>query len=440
MIQGVSKGQDLYKTAKTIISGGTGLLSKRPEMFAPDIWPPYYSKAKGCKVWDMDNNKFIDMSYMGIGACILGYADRDVNASVEKAISNGSMATLNCAEEVELAKKLCNLHSWAAKVKYARTGGEAMAIAVRIARARTDKALILFCGYHGWHDWYLSANIASDKALDGHLLPGLKPKGVPRSLKGTAIPFDYNNTEEFLLLIERYKGEIAAVVMEPIRNHYPRKGFLETIRQTTREQRIVLIFDEVTSGWRLAVGGVHLKLGIEPDIAVFAKGMSNGFPMAAILGKGDVMEAAQDTFISSTYWTEKIGPVSSLATIRKLEEKNVPQHLGKIGAKVQEGWKQAAEKHKLSIEVGGVYPLSHFSFNFEKPLVLKTLFTQQMLEKGFLATTAFYASYAHKEDHVKQYLKAVDEVFDFISDAIKNGEPEQYLKGPVCHKGFKRLT
>jgi len=432
--------QDLYKKAKKLIPGGTQLLSKRPEMFLPDFWTAYYEKAKGCRVWDLDGNKYTDMSYMGIGASILGYADKDVDSAVKTAVDKGSMCTLNCPEEVELAELLCKLHPWAEMVRYARTGGEAMAIAVRIARAKTGKDLILFCGYHGWHDWYLSANLADNKALDGHLLPGLKPKGVPRVLKNSAIPFNYNDIKGFLNLVDKYKNKIGTVVMEPLRNYYPEKGFLETIREMTEKLKIVLIFDEITSGWRLNLGGAHLKLGVNPDIAVFGKGISNGYPMAAIIGKSEVMEVAQETFISSTYWTERIGPVAALATIRKLKERDVPSHLINIGKKIQNGWRESAEKNRLKISVSGIYPLGHFSFNYEDPLILKTLFTQLMLERGFLATDSFYASYAHREKNVEKYLEVVDEVFEFIARAIKENKVKKYLKGPICHSGFRRLV
>jgi len=437
---GRKKSYQYLKKATRLIPGVTQLLSKRPEMLLPELWPAYYQKAKGCKVWDLDGNSYIDMSYMGFGACVLGYSDKDIDEAVKKAIDNGSMTTLNCPEEIELAELLREIHPWADMVRYARTGGEAMAIAVRIARAKTQKDLILFCGYHGWHDWYLSANLADDKSLDGHLLPGLDPKGIPRALKGTAIPLNYNDTKGFLSLTDKYRNEISAVVMEPIRNHYPKDGFLEIIRQTTQKLGIVLIFDEVSSGWRLNVGGAHLSLGVEPDIAVFAKAMSNGYPMAAIIGRSEVMTAAQETFISSTYWTERIGPVAAIATINKLKEKNVSEHLIETGREIQEGWERLAKKHHLSITISGIYPLGHFSFEYGKPMVLKTLFTQLMLERGFLATTAFYASYAHKEEYVKKYLDAVDEAFSFISKAVEGNAPEKYLKGPVCSSGFRRLT
>ncbi|MBU4445556.1 aminotransferase class III-fold pyridoxal phosphate-dependent enzyme [bacterium] len=436
----MGKSQELYKKAKKIIPGGTQLLSKRPEMFLPELWPAYYDRAKGCEVWDLDGNKYIDMSTMGVGSCILGYADDDVNKAVKSAVDRGNMCTLNAPEEVELAELLLELHPWAEMVRYARTGGESMMIAVRIARAKSGKDTVLFCGYHGWHDWYLSSNLGDEKSLDGHLLPGLNPLGVPRALKGLTYPFNYNDTEGFLKLVEEHKDNIGVVVMEPIRNFMPDKDFIKTIRQVTNDLGIVLIVDEITAGFRLNNGGAHLLYGLEPDIAVFAKGMSNGFPMAAIIGKSEVMGVVQDTFISSTYWTDRVGPTAALATIRKIREKNVTRHLIKIGKKMKESWESLASIHDLNIEVSGIDPLGHFDFKYENPLVLKTLFTQLMLEKGFLASTGFYASFAHKEEHIESYLKAADEAFGFISKSIAEGKTEKYLKGPVCHAGFKRLT
>ena len=312
-----NSGADLWRKAKKIIPGGSQLLSKRSEQFLPDYWPSYYQSAKGVDVWDLDKNHYIDMSFMGVGACPLGYADPDVNAAVKDAIDRASMCTLNCYEEVELAELLIKLHPWAEMVRYARCGGEAMAIAVRIARAHTKKDIVAFCGYHGWHDWYLAANLADDRSLDGHLLPGLEPCGVPRGLTGTTLPVRFNHPEDLEAICDKHHNTLAAIVMEPIRDNFPEPGFIKTIRECTESTGAVLIIDEVSAGFRVRTGGAHMDLGIKPDIAVFAKAMGNGFPMAAIIGNCNVMEAAQDTFISSTYWTERTGPVAALATIRK---------------------------------------------------------------------------------------------------------------------------
>lgn len=436
----MGRSQGLYKKAKLLIPGGTQLLSKRPEMFLPELWPAYYKKAKGCAVWDLDGNKYIDMSIMGVGCCVLGYADGDIDRRVKHAIDNGNMCTLNSPEEVALAKLLLSLHPWAEMVRYTRTGGEAMTVAVRIARAYSRKDTVLFCGYHGWHDWYLSANLSSDMALDGQLLPGLAPQGVCRQLKETAVPFMYNDTEGFLKLFSRYKNKTGAIIIESIRNHEPRREFIQAITKAAKKNGIPLIVDEITAGFRLIPGGAHLLFNFEPDIAVFAKGMSNGFPMAAIIGKKKVMQSAQDTFISSTYWTERVGPVAALATIEKFIKNDVSRHLCSAGSQVLSGWKDLAIKHNLAIETSGIEPLAHFSFKSKDSLILNTLFTQLMLAKGFLAGTAFYASYAHKENHIKSYLDAVDLAFNLIAKAIAAGNPKSYLKTRVCHSGFKRLT
>lgn len=433
-------GQRLYAKAKAKIPGGTQLLSKRPEMFLPEQWPSYYSRAKGVEVWDLDGNKYIDMSYNGIGACILGAADQDVDAAVRAAIEAGSMSTLNAPEEVELAELLCELHTWAEMVRYARSGGEAMAIAVRIARAKTQRDKIAFCGYHGWHDWYLAANLAEGNALNGHLLPGLDPTGVPRGLIGTALPFHYNRLDELETIVSKHRDELAAIVMEPIRDHDPEPGFLEEVRNIATRLGAALIFDEITSAFRLNTGGAHLLYGIQPDIAVFAKAMSNGYPMAAIIGRGNVMQAAQSTFISSTYWTDRIGPVAALATIRKHKSCDVSKHLLRIGQLVQTGWRTAAKQAGMAVEITGIMPLSHFTFPVEQKQVAKTLFTQLMLERGFLASTAFYATYAHQEGHIESYLPAVQEVFAHIAEALERNTILAQLKGPVAHAGFKRLT
>ncbi len=438
-IMKVNKGNELWNKAKTIIPGGSQLLSKRSDMFLPEQWPSYYKKAKGVEVWDLDGNSFIDMSIMGIGACILGYADHDVNKAVVEAINNGSMNTLNCPEDVELAELLLKLHSWADMVRYARTGGEAMTVAVRIARAYTKKDKVAFCGYHGWHDWYLSANLANDKNLDGHLLPGLKPLGTPRGLKGTAIPFNYNKINELEEIVK--KNDIGTVVVEPVRHHEPEDNFLHRIREIANKINAVLIFDEITSGFRFTVGGAHLIYKINPDIAVFGKAISNGYPMGAIIGREEIMDIVQKTFISSTYWTERIGPVASIATIKKMIDKNVPAHLCKIGDMIKDGWTTLAKKNDLKIIVEGIPPLPLFTFDYKDKRALHTLFVQEMLEKGFLTSSkGIYVSYSHNENNVEKYLENVDIVFGKLKKTVENENVYDLLRGPVASEGFRRLT
>lgn len=436
----MKKCREVQEKARNLIPGMTQLLSKRPDQFSLGIWPGYYSKAKGAHVWDLDGNKYIDMSIGGIGANVLGYADDDVDRAVIDAIKNGSSSSLNCQEEVELADLLCDLHPWASKVRYARTGGESMAVAVRIARAHTGKDKIAFCGYHGWHDWYLSANLGTENALGEHLLSGLNPCGVPKGLTGTALPFRYNHIGELKNIVEAHGKELAAIVMEPVRDDDPMPGFFDEIREIADKIKAVLVIDEISAGFRMNSAGAHLLYDIKPDIAVFSKALGNGYPIAAIIGKAEIMDATQKTFISSTMWTERVGFAAALATIKKHKTLDAGKHLVSIGVKIQNGWNELALKHGLKIHAGGIPPLSHFSFEYVNGLAIKAFFVQLMLERGFLASTSFYSMAAHSQKHVEGYLDAADDAFKVISRAIKSGNVEQQLKGRPATAGFKRIT
>jgi len=436
----MGKSQRLYQEAKRIIPGGTQLLSKRPEMFLPEKWPAYYKKAKGVDVWDLDDKKYIDMSLMGVGSCILGYAHNVVNQAVLRAIENGNMTTLNCYEEVELAKKLLKLHPWAEMVRFSRTGGEACAIGIRIGRAFAKKDKVAFCGYHGWHDWYLSANLADNSNLDGQLLPGLEPLGVPRALKRTSLPFHYGQIDELKALVSQNKNEIGVIIMEVCRHKKIDVDFLKAVKTIAKEISAVLVFDEVSSGFRVTTGGMHLLYGVNPDMAIFGKALGNGYPISAIIGTRKVMESAQNTFISSTYWTERIGFVAGLETIKIFEEENVPRHLVQIGGYIRDGLIQIFEKYSLNIEIAGLPSVPILAIKEEEPLVVKTILTQEMLKKGFLASNIIYISLAHTKAIADKYLEAAEDVFGKIARSIKKGDLKKLLKGPVCHAGFKRLT
>lgn len=434
------KGQTLYTHAKARIPGGTQLLSKRPEMFAPSQWPPYFSKARGCETWDIDGNHYYDMSTNGIGACLLGFRDPDVSRAVIDRINHGSMCTLNPPEEVELADQLCKIHPWAEQARFTRSGGETAAVAVRIARATTDRSVVAVGGYHGWHDWYLAANLGSADALRGHLLPGLEPLGVPRELRHTTIPFHFNHRAEFQSVINKYGSRLAAVVMEPCRGGDPEPGFLEFVRKATKKCGALLIFDEISIGWRLCFGGAHLKFGICPDMAIFAKALGNGHPIGAVIGTKQAMAGAHSSFISSTYWTESVGPVAALATLRKMRKLNIPGHVERIGRLVQNIWKDHGVRHGLPVVAGGYPCVAHFRFDHPQSNELRTLFVQGMLARGFMAGCQFYPTLAHTESIVALYANAVAEVFADVALALSRGEVKTRLKGPTAHTGFRRLT
>jgi glutamate-1-semialdehyde 2,1-aminomutase len=431
-------GQKLWKRAKKVIPGGNMLLSKRSEMFLPELWPSYFSKSKGCNVWDMDGNKFIDMSIMGIGTNTLGYGHPEVDSAVKKAIQDGNMSTFNCPEEVYLAEKLVEMHPWSDMVRFARTGGEANAISIRIARAASGKDGVAICGYHGWHDWYLSANLENKENLDKHLLPRLSTAGVPKVLQNTVHPFSYNNYEELEFLVDNY--DIGVIKMEVTRNIEPTDNFLEKVRQLATRNNIVLIFDECTSGFRETFGGLHKKYNVDPDLAIFGKALGNGYAITAVIGSREIMEAAQSTFISSTFWTERIGSVAALATLNVMEREKSWDRITETGKKIGLIWKELANKNNLSINVFGLPSLIKFSFNSPNSLAYKTLITQEMMSVGYLAGNSVYVCTEHTDEIVSGYSDELDNVFKIIQECEDGRDVSDILKTPLCHNEFKRFN
>ena len=433
-------GQELYKKAKKLIPGGTMLLSKRPEMFLPDLWPAYYSKTQGCRVWDLDNKEYIDMSLMGVGTNTLGYNHPEVDAAVIDTVRKGNMSTLNCPEEVYLAEKLIEINPWADMVRFGRSGGEINAVAIRIARAAAGKDNVAVCGYHGWHDWYISMNHnSSEDNLGKHLLSGLSPNGVPKNLKNSVYPFMYNDFEELKQLVET--KDIGVIKMEVTRNMGPKDNFLQKVRDLATQKGIILIFDECSSGFRETYGGLFKKYGVEPDMAVFGKTIANGYALTAVVGKREIMEAAQTTFISSTFWTERIGPSAALKALEVIERERSWERITAIGNQVREGWQKLAKAHNLEISLAGIPALSTYSFVSPNAQKYKTYITQEMLQKGFLASTNFYPCIAHTDAEIDSYFNALDDVYKEIA-LCEKGERniDNLLLGPVSHSGFSRLN
>ena len=433
----MSKGQKLYSKAKKIVAGGNMLLSKRPEMFLPEHWPSYFSKTKGCEVWDLDGNKYIDTLMMP-GTNTLGYNNAEVDEAVIKTISNGNMSTLNAPEEVELTEKLVEMHPWADMARFARSGGEANSVAIRLARAASGKDNVAFCGYHGWHDWYLASNLSDSKGLDGHLLPGLDPHGVPQNLKGSVHPFEYNN---FAKLEELVKTKnIGVIKMEVFRNKEPENNFLQQVRKLADDNNIVLVFDECTSGFRKNFGGLHKLYEVEPDVAMFGKALGNGYAVTAVLGKRDVMKAAEKSFISSTFWTERIGSSAALATLKVMDKEKSWEKITTMGEKINKEWMSLSQEFELPISISGLAALTTFSFKSKNALAYKTLITQEMLKKGYLAATAVYVCTEHTSSIMNEYLENLKPIFQTIKECEEGRDVMDLLEGPIAHNGFKRLN
>ena len=435
----MGKGQELYKKAKTLIPGGTSLLSKRPEQLLPENWPSYYSKSKGCHVWDLDGREYIDCSMMGIGTNTLGYANDAVDAEVMRVVRDGNMTTLNCPEEVYLAEKLIELNPWAGGVRYTRGGGEANSMCIRIARAYTGKDKVAICGYHGWHDWYVAVNLGENDALAGHLLPGIPTGGVPRELRGTSIPFHYNDFQEIEDII-RNTPDLAAVKMEVCRNFGPEKGYLEHIRRLCDQFGVLLIFDECTSGFRETFGGLYKKYGVDPDMTIYSKTMGNGYAICAVIGRKEIMDAAQGSWISSTFWTERIGPTAALAAMKEMERLKSWEIITNIGLQNKQRWQALADKYGLEIQQWGIPALAGYTFKSPNHLAYKTYITQEMLKKGYLAGNSMYTCICHTPEVLDGYFQALEPIFADIRDFEDGRDVMKALDGPVCQSGFKRLN
>lgn len=435
------QGPELWAAAKERISCGTGLLSKRAHLFDPVTWPSYFSRCQGADIWDLSGRRLTDFTG-GVGAILLGHSDPDVNAAVHRRVSLGSYCTLVSPDEPALAELLLSLHPWAARVRYARGGGEALGLAVRIARAAAGRSGIAFCGYHGWSDWYLAANLADDRSLDGHLLPGLAPLGVPRELAGTAIPFRYNDRASLAQALDRLGGNLAAVVMEPMRSEQPRDGFLQHVAEECRRRGGVFVLDEVTSGWRYGFPGAAPRLGIEPDIAVYAKAISNGIPAAAILGRAAVMDAANESFISSSYWTDGLGPAAALACIGKMQRLGVQAHVWSLGEKLQAGLRALEEAHPaLALTIAGQPCAPSLTFGLgADTAAAKALCIRAMLRRGFLFSSQLYVMWPHQEADVARMLGALDETLGELQEIQARGALRETAGPEVRPAGFARLA
>ncbi|MDA8967024.1 aminotransferase class III-fold pyridoxal phosphate-dependent enzyme [Planktomarina temperata] len=433
-----NSGKALWKIAKKLMPGGNMFLSKRPERFLPLNWPVYFSNSKGCIVYDLDKNQYYDM-IMSIGTNVLGYSNPSINNSVIKAIKDGTMSTLNCPEEPLLAKKLLQMHGWAGQAKFARSGGEANAIAIRVARSFTGKDKVAICGYHGWHDWYLAANLSKRENLKEHLLPGLKPKGVPKNLKNTIYPFSYNNFDQLLSIVKKH--DIGTIKMEVTRNYLPKDNFLKKVRKLATQKKIVLIFDECTSGFRQTFGGIHKYFGVNPDLATFGKTLGNGHPITAIIGKKKIMNSSQSSFISSTFWSERVGFVAALKTLEIMKKTQSWKKITKNGNYIKSQWDLLAKKNKIKIEIEGIPAICSFKVISKYSNYYNTYITQQMLSNGFLANNFVYVSTAHTKLIIKNYLKILDVCFLSIGKCERGEETiKKLLKGPVSEQGFIRLN
>ena len=437
----VQKSTELYDRAGELIPGWTQLISRRATGYAQGVSPVYATSAKGARFTDVDGNEYLDW-VVCFTAVVLGYADEVVDGAVKEQIDRGSLYSVNSPLEIEFAEELVDAIPSAEMVRYTKGGGDSCALAVRIARGGTGRDKILFSGYHGWHDWYQAANLLSEEGRGGATVTGTKPIGVPRALEGTAIPFAEGDLERLKRLFEENKGEVAAVMMEPIRSNDPPPGYLEAVKQLCHDNDAVLIFDEVSCGWRIAIGGAQEYYGITPDMTVVAKCISNGYPMGAVVGKREIMQEAEDMFISSSYWSDNIGLTSSITTIRELKRRDSPTRFREIGENIRAAVKEAIADVGISADVVGLSKSPALKIDLPdeslRPKVM-TLFIQEMAKRGVHTAGGFMATLAHTDEDIKITADAAREALMVVRDGLEGGLDE-LLEAKEKREAIQRIV
>ena len=436
----VSQSLELYRRAGELIPGRTQLISRRADQFANGVSPVYAQRAKGSRFIDVDENEYIDW-VNAVGAIILGHADEVVDDAVREQIDRGSLYTLNSPLEIELAEELCATIPSAEMVRYTKGGGEACAVAARIARGTSGRDKILFCGYHGWHDWYQAANFGVDPESGEYPFAGIEPIGIPQALAGTVIPFTYGDLTMLASLLDEQQGQVAAIMMEPARSELPPTGYLEGVQALAHKHEVILIFDEVSCGWRQSIGGIQEVVGVTPDMTVLAKAMSNGYPMGAVVGSRAVMEPAARMFISSSYWSDNIGLVASLTTIRELKRRNAQERFQEIGNQLKAALDAALSDANLAGSCRGLYANPYLSFDLPidvEPRKVSTLFVQEMAKRGVHCQTSFKATLAHTDEDVAQTAAAAVEAFGVIKRGLDSDNLDSLLEVDFKKEPFRR--
>mgnify|MGYP000883659842 FL=1 len=426
----------LWFKANKIIPGGNTLISKRPQLWLPKKWPTHFLKAKDINVFDEKNNKYTDCVF-AVGTNVLGYCNKNIDNYVKKAIDKGVMSSLNCKEEILFAEEILKANKWAGMVKFARGGGEANSIAVRIARCNTKNTNIAFCGYHGWHDWYVSSNLTSKKSLDGHLIEGINVKGTPNSFVNTSFPFKYNDLDGLKKLISNKK--IGVIIMEVKRYIEPKNDFLKKVRDLCDKKNIILIFDECTTGFRENYGGLHQNYKVYPDIAMYGKAIGNGYAINAIVGKKELMLNSKDSFISSTFWGERVGFAAGIATLREMKKTNSWKIIKSQGQEIINKWKRIAHQNKVKIRILGIPSIPTMVFETNN-LVYKTLIAQEFLKHKILASNIFYVSTKHTTRKLSNYFDKLNDIFSIINKVEKGDDIKKYLKSEIVESHFSRLN
>jgi glutamate-1-semialdehyde-2,1-aminomutase len=408
------------KRAKQVIPGCAQTFSKGPMAFVQNVAPNFLVKAEGACVWDVDGNRYIDY-INGLGPIVLGHCHPAVDDAVRAQMSQGMSYSLPHPVEVQVAEKLCELIPCAQMVRFGKNGSDATSGAVRVARAFTGRDKIACCGYHGWQDWYIGST-------SRHM-------GVPTAMRSLTFTFPYNNLAALAKLFGDHKGQIACVIMEPVSFETPQPGYLEEVKALCQQNGALLVFDEIVTGFRLALGGAQEHYGVCPDLACFGKGMANGYPLSAIVGHADIMRLFNEVFYSFTHGGEALSLTACLATIQEMEQKNVIAHFWRIGTWLKDATNQLLNKSGIASQTAciGLPPWTTLRFSDatgKSSNLLRSLFQQEALKRGLLTHGNHMLSFSHDDGIVDQTLNVYEAVFAILAQAIEHGDAAQRLEGP----------
>ncbi|MEG8947683.1 aminotransferase class III-fold pyridoxal phosphate-dependent enzyme [Rosettibacter firmus] len=421
----ITKSNEYYNRALKLIPSVTQTLAKGPTQWINGVAPKYLVKGKGSHVWDVDGNEYIDFM-MAVGPLSLGYAYPRVDEAIKKQLEDGITFSMMHPLEVEVAEMIHSIIPNAESVRYSKTGADVTSAAIRLARAFTGKNKILCCGYHGWHDWYISVTARNN--------------GIPKEVQSLTYTFNYNDIDSVKNSID---DDTAAVILEPVVFHEPKDNFLHKLADLCKENGIVLIFDEMWTGFRMALGGAQEFFGITPDLATYSKAVANGMPIAILTGRKEIMELLDDdVFFYTTFGGEALSLAAAKATIEELKEKNVPEYLNKVGKKLKDGYNEIASKLGINFTKAIGYnwrSMATFDEKAGDPLLQKSLMQQEMIKRGVLWQGFHNISFSHTDEDIDYTLAALEESMSILKKAVEKNNLRETLKGEPVQPVFRKV-
>lgn len=412
--------------AERVIPLGSQTFSKSRVQYPEGAAPLFVTHGRGGRTWDVDGNEYVDL-VCALLPVTLGYGDPDVDAAIRVQLDNGITFSLATELEVELAETLVEIIPCAEAVRFGKNGTDATSAAIRLARAFTRRDRVAVGGYHGWQDWYVGATVRN--------------KGVPQAVRDLTHRFPFNDVDALHALFRQYPGEFAAIITEPAGAAVPKPGYLETLKEMCRAEGALLIFDEVVTGFRLALGGGQEYFGVTPDLAAFGKGLANGMPLSAVAGRADVMAEMEEVFISSTFGGETLSLAAAVATVGKMRREPVIARLWRTGALLAEEAEAAVRRHGLGevVALGGLDPWRLLSFRDHAnatAATIKTFFIREMLAEGVLMTASHNVCYAHDGRDVEHVARAYERVMERLAEELANLGFESRLGCPAIRPVF----